>query len=196
SPWASSPWTFSVSIPLRPMQCGHIACCVLEPTRSRAAPPRSSATSSPSACSRCHGCAERDGTVRFDLSDEQRAIREAVHDLCASRFDIAAAQRLADGSSADTLWPELAKSGWAGLGVSQAHGGQGLGVLELALVVEELGYVLAPAAFLGNAAAGLLIAAAGTEPQRESSLPGIASGERRGAFGVLDARGDAMVLDP
>jgi hypothetical protein len=47
--------------------------------------------------------------VRFDLSDEQRAIREAVHDLCASRFDITAAQRIADGAATDTLWPELAR---------------------------------------------------------------------------------------
>src|SRR5438270_740089 len=104
--------------------------------------------------------------MRFDLTDEQRAIREAVHDLCASRYGIEAARRAADGATGDALWPELAKSGWAGLGVAERHGGQGLGVLELALVVEELGYALAPAAFLGNAAAGLLVAAAGTEQQQ------------------------------
>jgi len=134
--------------------------------------------------------------VRFDLNDEQRAIREAVHDLCASRYAIDVAQRAANESADDTLWPELAKSGWAGLGVAQAHGGQGLGVVELALVVEELAYALAPAAFLGNAAAGLVVAAAGSEQQQERVLPGVASGERRAAFGMLDARGDAMLLDP
>jgi len=134
--------------------------------------------------------------MRFDLTDEQRAIREAVRDLCASRYGIEAARRAADGAMGDALWPELAKSGWAGLGVAEPHGGQGLGVLELALVVEELGYALAPAAFLGNAAAGLLVTAAGTEQQQARVLPGVASGERRAAFGVLDARGDAMLLDP
>lgn len=133
--------------------------------------------------------------MRFDLSDEQRAIREAVHDLCASRYGIEVAQSAANGERGDPLWPELAKAGWTGLGVDEEHGGQGLGMVELSLVVEELGYALAPAAFLGNAAAGELITAAGTDAQRRELLPGIASGDARVAFGMLDARGDAIILD-
>lgn len=133
--------------------------------------------------------------MRFDLSHEQRAIKESVHELCTARHGIAAAQRTADGVTTADLWLELTASGWNGVAVAQEYGGHGLGVLELALVVEELGFALAPATFLGNAAAGLVVAAAGNEAQRRHVLPGIASGERRGAFGVLDRKGGAYLFD-
>jgi alkylation response protein AidB-like acyl-CoA dehydrogenase len=134
--------------------------------------------------------------VRFDLNDEQREIKASIHELCGARHDLAAVQRTASGSDeTDRLWTALTESGWAGIGVAQEYGGQGLGLLELALVVEELGFALAPATFLGNTAAGLLLTTAGSEEQRRLALPGIASGERRAAFGFLDRRGGALLVD-
>lgn len=134
--------------------------------------------------------------MRFDLSEEQRAIKGSIHDLCATRYPLAAAQRTADGSSSeDRLWPGLTASGWTGLAVPEDYGGQGLGLLELALVVEELGFALAPATFLGNAAAGLLVAAAGTAEQCQHILPGLAQGASRAAFGMLDGSGGGLLLD-
>ena len=53
-------------------------------------------------------------------------------------------------------------------------------MVELVILMEELGYALAPPPFLSNAAAGLLIQHAGSDEQRERWLPGIASGEQRG----------------
>ena len=152
--------------------------------------------------------------MRFDLDDEQRAIKQAVHDLSAARYDAAAANRR-DSTRPDEFWSELSAAGWTALSVPERWGGQGAGVLELSLVIEELGYALAPATFFGNAAAGLLVAASQRDEHRERWLPGIASGERRAAFGqvqrdgaglALDAEGaaiavlafdgDAMVIDP
>ncbi|HWW09148.1 MAG TPA: acyl-CoA dehydrogenase family protein [Candidatus Acidoferrales bacterium] len=132
--------------------------------------------------------------MRFDLDDEQRAIKQAVHDLSAARYDAAAANRR-DSTRTDEFWPELSAAGWTALSVPERWGGQGAGVLELSLVVEELGYALAPATFFGNAAAGLLVAASQHEEHRQRWLPGIASGERRAAFGQVQRDGAGLALD-
>jgi len=58
-------------------------------------------------------------------------------------------------------------------------------VVELVILMEELGYALAPVPFLSNAAAGLALQFAGSDEQKERWLPGIASGEARGTVGMM-----------
>ena len=74
----------------------------------------------------------------------------------------------------------MSELGWAGIFIDEEHGGQGLGIVELVILMEELGYALAPVPFLSNAAAGLALQFAGSDEQKERWLPGIASGEARG----------------
>ncbi len=95
----------------------------------------------------------------------------------------------------DGLWKEMSELGWAGIFVDESHGGQGLGVVELVILQEELGYALAPSPFLSNAAAGLVIQHAGTDEQKERWLPGIASGEARGTVGVISNGAAPLVPD-
>jgi alkylation response protein AidB-like acyl-CoA dehydrogenase len=90
----------------------------------------------------------------------------------------------AAGEQLPPYWDEMAKLGWVGLHLPEAHGGSGFGLLELALVVEEMGRVVAPGPFLPTVLASAVIAAAGTESQRERWLPGLASGEVVGAVGL------------
>ena len=79
----------------------------------------------------------------------------------------------------------MSELGWPGIAIAEEHGGQGLGIVELVILMEELGYALAPVPFLSNAAAGLALQFAGTDEQKERWLPGIASGEARGTVGML-----------
>jgi len=135
--------------------------------------------------------------MRFDLTDEQRAIQDSARSLAAKHFD--PTRQPAQG---DPFWPELAANGFAGIAVGDQHGGQGLGLLECALVVEELGRALAPATFLNNAAAAALLNIAGDDAMQQRWLPGMASGEHRAAlaFGdgevavTLDAAGASVLL--
>ena len=83
----------------------------------------------------------------------------------------------------DAHWKELCELGWPGIFVDEEHGGQGLGTVELVILMEELGYALAPVPFLSNAAAGLALQHAGSDEQQARWLPGIASGEARGTVG-------------
>ena len=94
----------------------------------------------------------------------------------------------------DALWAEIRGLGWPGIAIPEEHGGQGLGTVELAILCEELGYACAPTPFLSNASAGLFIDQAGSDEQRQRWLPGIASGEERGAA-AFEPRSNELVPD-
>src|SRR3954465_7343502 len=120
----------------------------------------------------------------FGLSDDQRDIQRTARELLGAR---ATPERVREHAEAartdDALWRELGELGWPGIAVAEEHGGQGLGVVELAILCEELGRSIAPVPFLGTVLAAALIEHAGTDEQRSRWLPGLASGELRGAVG-------------
>jgi alkylation response protein AidB-like acyl-CoA dehydrogenase len=130
--------------------------------------------------------------MNFDFTDDQRAIKETARDLLAKRFKLERLRELAESKTyADDAWSEVSELGWPGIFIAEEHGGQGLGVLELVILLEELGYVLAPMPFLSNAAAGLILQDAGASDR----LAGVASGEQRGTVGVVKDGRAALVPD-
>ena len=132
--------------------------------------------------------------MNFDFTDDQQAIKRTAKDLLADRFKPERVRELAEAKAYDDeAWKEMCELGWAGIFIDEAHGGQELGAVELIILMEELGYALAPVPFLSNAAAGLAIQAAGSDEQRERWLPGLASGELRGTVG-LARDGDARLV--
>src|SRR4051812_16054968 len=125
----------------------------------------------------------------FDLTDEQQAIKSTAHDLLASRFKSERLREIAaceDGFDASG-WKEMAELGWAGLALPEEWGGQGLGIVDLAVLFEEMGYVCAPSPLLSNTIAGLALAFAGSDEQKERWLGPLAAGELRGAPALIDA---------
>jgi alkylation response protein AidB-like acyl-CoA dehydrogenase len=133
--------------------------------------------------------------MNFDFTDDQQAIKRTAKDLLADRFKPEHVRELAEAKAYDDdAWREMCELGWAGIFIDEARGGQELGTVELIILMEELGYALAPVPFLSNAAAGLAIQAAGSDEQRERWLPGLASGELRGTVGLL--RGGEARLVP
>jgi alkylation response protein AidB-like acyl-CoA dehydrogenase len=124
--------------------------------------------------------------MNFDFTDDQQAIKRTANELLAARFKPERVRELAEAERYDDdAWKEMCELGWAGIFIDEDHGGQGLGIVELVILMEELGFALAPVPFLSNAAAGLAFHLAGTDEQKERWLPGIASGEARGTVGVL-----------
>ena len=132
--------------------------------------------------------------MNFDLNDEQLEIKRTANEFLASRFKPEKVRELAEARSyEDGLWREISELGWPGIAISEDDGGQGLGMIELAVLLEASGYVCAPSPLLGTAGAALVISAAGSDEQRAEWLPKLASGEATGAFGGFDpaANGDA-----
>src|SRR6185312_12166370 len=128
------------------------------------APTRSSATSSPSGCSACRGSEER---MRFALSEDQAALREAVRELLRRECPPAAVRAGWPGPEADParvrgIWAKLAEMGVLGAAVPEAAGGLGLGACDVVPLLEEAGRVALPLPIVETAfVAAPLLAAVG-----------------------------------
>ncbi|HEY4917774.1 MAG TPA: acyl-CoA dehydrogenase family protein [Solirubrobacteraceae bacterium] len=131
----------------------------------------------------------------FGLTDDQRDIQRTARDLLAERATFARVREHAEaGTTDEALWKELCELGWPGIAISEEYGGQGLGTIELSILCEELGRVVAPVPFLASAMAACVIEQAGSDAQRERWLPGLASGETIGALAsAVDGTAELVV---
>jgi len=134
--------------------------------------------------------------VDFDLTEDQKEIKRVAHELLASRSPWAKVREAAQlGEYDQALWRELVELGWPGIAVAEEHGGQGLGVVGLAVLAEELGYACAATPFVPTAAVAAAISAGAHDDVRRRVLPGLVSGELRGGFGTAELATDAAGAD-
>jgi alkylation response protein AidB-like acyl-CoA dehydrogenase len=133
--------------------------------------------------------------VYFDLNDEQQAIKSTAREFLAARYKSERIRELAESEHGfeQADWEEMAGLGWPGLALPEEWGGQGLGIVELAVLFEEIGYALAPSPLLSNTVAGLALAANGTDEQKERWLRPLAAGEARGTVALFDAGTPARI---
>jgi alkylation response protein AidB-like acyl-CoA dehydrogenase len=116
----------------------------------------------------------------FEFSADQRALRDLARELL-TREASAAKLRTVVGTVEGydpVAWSRMAEVGLHGIPVAEQYGGMGLGMVELALVLEEMGRVAYAGPYFASVAlAAALIAAGGSEEQRRRWLPKIAAGE-------------------
>jgi len=124
----------------------------------------------------------------FNLSDEQKAMRQAVREICGKYPDPYWREVDERRGYPEAFVQELTKAGWLAALIPEEYGGAGLGVTEASLILEEINHCG------GNSGAchaqmyimGTLLRY-GNEEQKRRYLPGIASGELRlQAFGVTE----------
>src|SRR5215210_3594120 len=133
--------------------------------------------------------------MNFDLNDEQQEIKRTANEFLGARFKPEKVRELSEADSYDdSLWQEVSELGWPGIAISEEDGGQGLGMVELAVLLEESGYACAPSPLLGTAGAALVISAAGSDEQRSEWLPKLASGEATGAFGGVSPDAESTLF--
>ncbi len=125
----------------------------------------------------------------FDLTDEQQAIKATARDFLAARYRSERIRELAESEHGfeQSDWAEMAELGWPGLALPEDWGGQGLGIVDLSVLFEEVGYALAPSPLFSNTIAGLALALCGSDEQRERWLRPLAAGEKRGTPALWDA---------
>lgn len=130
--------------------------------------------------------------MEFDLTEDQREIKNVAHELLAARSPMSKVREAAEAAAYDPeLWSEIVGLGWPGIAVDERYGGQGLGAVELAVLLEELGYACAATPLLSSAAAAAVISGAGSDDQRERWLPGLVAGEITAGIGIADLAADA-----
>jgi alkylation response protein AidB-like acyl-CoA dehydrogenase len=134
--------------------------------------------------------------VDFDLTDEQHATAELAAKLLGDKSTPEALRALehADDLRFDReLWRAMADAGLLGIAVPVEHGGAGLGLVELCLVLEEVGRRTAPVPALASLAfAGLPVARFGSHAQQAALLPPLASGASVLTASLVEPLGDPL----
>ena len=134
--------------------------------------------------------------MNFDFTEDQHEIKRTARELLAKRSGLEQIREAAEGDAYDeSLFTELRELGWTGIAIDEQYGGAGLGVVELMILCEELGYALAASPFLANALGGLMIEHAGSDEQRAKWLPGVASGEATATVAFASGGSSEVVPD-
>jgi alkylation response protein AidB-like acyl-CoA dehydrogenase len=125
------------------------------------------------------------------ITEDHRALAEVAQAMVAGRGGIANARRLLLETSDpgrwwehDPLWKEITATGWLGLHVDEGAGGQGYGLPELAIVVEQLGRNAIGGPFLPTVAVSAVISEVGTDDQQQRWLPRLVSGQTIAGIGI------------
>jgi alkylation response protein AidB-like acyl-CoA dehydrogenase len=121
-------------------------------------------------------------------ADEERALRDAVGGISRS-FGPDYYQRQVDtGEHAQELWRALGEKGYLGVHLPERYGGGGLGMRELAIVVEETAMAGVPliSILFSPGVVGTILERSGSEEQKQRWLPAVASGEKRLSFAITE----------
>jgi len=119
------------------------------------------------------------------FTEEQELLRDSARRFleseCTTGF---VRQRMAEPAAVtDEFWRKLAEQGWLGIVYPEEVGGSGLGLVDLVVLMEEMGRAVMPGPFLSTVLlGGAAIAEAGSPAQRREWLPRIAEGEAKAAL--------------
>jgi 3-oxochol-4-en-24-oyl-CoA dehydrogenase len=137
--------------------------------------------------------------VPLAITEDHRALADVARAMVSGRSGTAGGRRILldqelNGRwwATDGLWKEVVSTGWLGLHIDERYGGQGYGLPELTIVLEQLGRAAVGGPFLPTVAASALIAEVGTDEQRQRWLPRLVTGDIVAAIGV---RSDAARID-
>ena len=130
------------------------------------------------------------------FSDEQLLLRDTARKFldaaCTTRF---VRERMATPEAVTPeFWARLAEQGWLGINFAEEDGGSGLGLVDLVVLMEEMGRAVMPGPYLATVLlGGAAIREAGTPAQRTEYLPQIAEGRLKATLAATEpnARWDA-----
>jgi alkylation response protein AidB-like acyl-CoA dehydrogenase len=126
----------------------------------------------------------------FEFSEDQELLRATVRRFLAERAPISYVRAMLDDERGTTneVWAGLAELGATALLVPETHGGAGGGMVDMAVVLEELGRAVHPGPFASSAVgAASLVNLAGSDDDRAALLPGLASGITIGTVALSEA---------
>jgi len=136
-------------------------------------------------------------SMDFSSTPEQELLRRTARALLTATAPMHVVRGLMDdpsGARADD-WRRMAELGWQGLIFPEEYGGVALSLVELAIVLEEMGRVVLPGPFLSTIVAGLTIQRCGSDQQRRRWLPGICDGSIVGSLALLEESASWNVAD-
>jgi alkylation response protein AidB-like acyl-CoA dehydrogenase len=136
--------------------------------------------------------------VDFELSEDQLALRDGARELLDGLAPSTRVRTVVDagGGVDDGLWKAMVEQGWTAVEVAEDRGGLGLGAVEVAVLLEEIGRHVAPAPFASTLLALGALARAGRDDWGERLAAGEAVGcvawGRPGRAGVRESSGERL----
>ena len=127
--------------------------------------------------------------MHFGLNENQVILRDSAREFFAGECPMSFVRRAAESATAydAQLWAKLAAQGYTGIVVDEAHGGVGLGIVELVLLMEEAGRALLPGPLFASVAmAGTVIDACASPAQKHQYLAPIAHGDARSTLAFVE----------
>ena len=126
--------------------------------------------------------------MQFGLSESQKILKDNARRFFSAECPITEVRRLMASDTAydPHLWKKMAEQGFTGIIFPEEFGGLGLGKVELALLMEEMGYALVPGPFFSTVVlAGSLLDACASTEQKKKYLEPICSGAARATVATL-----------
>src|SRR6266704_7144484 len=127
--------------------------------------------------------------MNFSFSSDQQLLKNSARAFLDEHMKPATVRLLWDDprGESEALWQEMAELGWLGLSLPEAHGGSGLGMVETAILLDEMGRAAYPGPYLPTVLAAHAVDSAGTTEQKNRWLPAIATGGARATTAFVDA---------
>jgi len=130
--------------------------------------------------------------MNFGLSESQRILKENARKFFVNECPMTEVRRIMETGDAFNagLYRKMADQGFTGIIFPERYGGLGLGMVEMAVLLEEMGWALVPGPYFSSVLlAGAVIDAAGSEAQKQQYLTPIAEGRARATLAVLEGAG-------
>jgi alkylation response protein AidB-like acyl-CoA dehydrogenase len=131
--------------------------------------------------------------ISFAPTEEMGLIRSTARQFLEDRVGLRVVRDLmmSEDGFDPTLWKEIADLGWTGLIIPEEHGGAGYGLLEMSVILEEMGRLVTPGPFFASSVlATTAITTLGTDAQKADLLPALAAGERIMTIAVFEGPRD------
>ena len=125
----------------------------------------------------------------LELSPDQELLRQTVRRFLADQAPMTYVRAHLDDErgTSEQVWKGLGELGVIGLLVPERYGGAGMGMVEMGVVLAEMGRAAHPGPFLSSAVGAVsVVLAAGGHEDRERLLPDLASGTRLATVGLLE----------
>ncbi|MFH1490980.1 MAG: acyl-CoA dehydrogenase family protein [Pseudomonadota bacterium] len=125
------------------------------------------------------------------LSEEQKLIRSSAKEFLKAEApkDLVRELEESEVGYSPELWEKMAGLGWMGLNIPEDYEGMGMGFLDLAILLEEVGYHLLPGPFFSTVMGAFPVVLGGSEEQKAEYLPKIAQGKLKLSLALTEPGG-------
>jgi len=124
----------------------------------------------------------------FGFSDEQELLRAEARKFLDQNASLEVVRKISETDEGvdRALWNRMAELGWVGLTMPEEHGGMGLDLVTLIVLLEETGRSLFPSPLISTVLAARAIERGGSDAQKARWLPGLADGSKIGTLAYLE----------